>query len=162
MVHDIVLKHHERLDGSGYPNGLKEREIPDIAQMAAIVDIYDAVTSNRCYKNPMDSFKALRYLSLHYQDKLNQKLIQQFIKNIGIYPFGSLVKLNSGIVGIVIGQSKKLLFPTLKMIFDSKHNCYIPPTVINTLELAATNDHSLPLKFVSQKRFNFHLKQLLV
>ena len=95
----IIQEHHERIDGSGYPRGLSGDQISEFSQIAAIVDAYDAMTSNRSHKNSITPAQALKRLK--QTENLDQGLVKQFIQCIGVHPVGSLVRLRSGKLGIV-------------------------------------------------------------
>ena len=95
----IIEEHHERIDGSGYPRGLVGDEISEYARIAAIVDAYDAMTSNRSHKESITPTQALKRLTA--AENLDQDLVKQFIESIGVHPVGSLVRLKSGKLGIV-------------------------------------------------------------
>lgn len=95
----IIEEHHERIDGSGYPRGLVGDEISEYARIAAIVDAYDAMTSNRSHKESITPTQALKRLTA--AENLDQDLVKQFIQCIGVHPVGSLVRLKSGKLGIV-------------------------------------------------------------
>ncbi|AWL11285.1 uncharacterized protein HMF8227_00789 [Saliniradius amylolyticus] len=105
-VLDVVQNHHERLDGSGYPNGKQGDEISVYARMAAIVDSYDALTADRPYRKSLNATQALKRLLSTSQGQLDQSLVQQFIRCIGVHPVGSLVKLKSEKLAIVIKANK--------------------------------------------------------
>lgn len=108
---DVAYNHHERLDGSGYPRALNAGQIPYFAKVIAIVDTYDAITSNRVYDGCRSSMAALEILYRHRGTQFDPDLVQQFIQLIGIYPPGSLVELNTGELAIVTesnpGQRRK-------------------------------------------------------
>ena len=95
----IIQEYHERIDGSGYPRGLSGDQISEFSQIAAIVDAYDAMTSNRSHKNSITPAQALKRLK--QTENLDQGLVKQFIQCIGVHPVGSLVRLRSGKLGIV-------------------------------------------------------------
>ena len=95
----IIEEHHERIDGSGYPRGLVGDEISEYARIVAIVDAYDAMTSNRSHKESITPTQALKRLTA--TENLDQELVKQFIQCIGVHPVGSLVRLKSGKLGIV-------------------------------------------------------------
>jgi putative nucleotidyltransferase with HDIG domain len=97
-----TLEHHERVDGTGYPNRRSKADLSQFGLIAAIVDIYDAVTSDRCYhkgKTPHDTLQMLYELGI--QGHVDGTLVQQFIQVVGVYPVGSCVSLNTGERGIV-------------------------------------------------------------
>ncbi len=123
-----AYQHHERLDGSGYPNGLRGDEITQYGQAIAIVDVYDALTTKRCYKRKIPPTQALRMLYERSGVQFNKNLVQQFIRCIGIYPVGSMVRLESGLLGIVISHNEgSLLKPVVRVIYDTKKESNIVP-----------------------------------
>lgn len=125
---DVAAQHHERFDGSGYPHGLKHDGISLYGQMAAIVDVYDAITADRCYHNGMETTVALRKLVEWSKFHFSEKLTHAFVRSVGIYPVGTLVKLESELLGIVYEQHEKnLLMPKIRVMYDSKRNYPIPP-----------------------------------
>ncbi len=129
---DVCLYHHEKVDGSGYPKGLKGDEISLFAKMGAICDVYDAITSNRPYKDGWDPAESIRKMTEWSKGHFDERIFQAFVKSIGIYPTGSLVKLTSGRLGVVIEQSQKsLLAPQVKVFFSTKSKSYIPPEIID-------------------------------
>jgi HD-GYP domain-containing protein (c-di-GMP phosphodiesterase class II) len=131
---DVAGQHHERYDGTGYPNKLKGDEISLYGQMGAIVDVYDALTSERVYKKGMPPTEALSKLLEWSKHHFEPELVRKFIKAVGIYPTGSLVRLESGRLGIVMEQTPdKMLQPKLLVIFNAKSNLHIKP---ETLDLA--------------------------
>lgn len=124
----ITVQHHERYDGSGYPNRMRQDEISRLGQMAAIVDVYDALTSDRVYHKGMEPTAALKKLFEWSKFHFNAELVERFICLIGIYPVGTLVSLESGMLGIVVHPgSESLLRPIVRIIFDVKRGCYIVP-----------------------------------
>ena len=123
-----VSEHHERLDGYGYPNGSRGEEISKAGRMLAIADVYDALTADRCYKAGMSSQKALQILLNDAPSKLDKELVQLFIKCMGIYPVGSLVKLNNERIAMVVTQNEdKPLSPVVKIFYSLRGNHYIEP-----------------------------------
>jgi putative nucleotidyltransferase with HDIG domain len=129
---DVCLHHHEKTDGSGYPKGLKDEEISLFAKMGAVCDVYDAITSNRPYKHGWDPAESLRKMAEWANGHFDQKVFQAFVKSLGIYPIGSLVRLASGRLGVVVEQSNKsLTMPLVKVFFSTKSNLRIPPEVID-------------------------------
>ncbi len=129
---DVVLHHHEKMDGSGYPDHLKGEEISLYARMGAICDVYDAVTSNRPYKAGWDPAESIRRMAEWCNGHFDGHLFQAFVKCIGIYPIGSLVRLESGRLGVVMEQSgNSLLTPLVKAFFSIKSQTHIPPEVLD-------------------------------
>ncbi|HHJ16208.1 MAG TPA: HD-GYP domain-containing protein [Gammaproteobacteria bacterium] len=117
---DISVLHHERIDGTGYPLGLSGDRISLIGKMSAIVDVYDALTSVRVYKNAWEPTLALKKLMEWSPDHFDTELVQHFIRCLGIYPVGSLVEMESGLLGIVMEPGIDLLRPKLRMIYNGK------------------------------------------
>jgi putative nucleotidyltransferase with HDIG domain len=131
-VLDACLHHHEKIDGSGYPDKLKGDAISIIARMTAICDVYDAITSDRAYKRGWDPAESLRRMAEWTKDHFDPRLFQAFVKSIGIYPVGSLVRLSSGRIGVVTEQSPTALTtPLVKVFFSTNSDLRIPPEVIN-------------------------------
>jgi len=129
-VLDVCLHHHEKVDGSGYPKGLKGDEISLFAKMGAVCDVYDAITSNRPYKAGWDPAESLRKMA-EWKGHFDLKVFQAFVKSLGIYPIGSLVRLSSGRLGVVVAQTgKSLTMPAVKVFFSTKSNLRIEPEVI--------------------------------
>ena len=123
---DVVAMHHERIDGSGYPNGLKGDEISEVGQMSTIIDVYDALTSVRIYKDAWEPSFTLKKLLEWSGSHFDKRLVSNYIRCLGIYPVGSLVQLKSGLVGIVREQNEKdLLRPDLRLIYNSRFEKYI-------------------------------------
>jgi HD-GYP domain-containing protein (c-di-GMP phosphodiesterase class II) len=132
LILDVCLHHHEKTDGSGYPKGLKGDQISLFAKMGAVCDVYDAITSNRPYKAGWDPAESLRKMAEWANGHFDGKVFQAFVKSLGIYPIGSLVKLTSGRLGVVVEQTgKSLTTPSVKVFFSTKSNLRIPPEVID-------------------------------
>jgi len=137
---DIVLTHHERFDGSGYPKSLKGTEIPVFGRMACIVDTYDAITNNRPYANAISPHEAIKTLYEWRGTVFQEELIEAFIQCIGVYPIGTLVELNTGQVGIVVAQNRvRHLRPTIMLILDPDKIAYKSPKTINLMTVTTDN-----------------------
>lgn len=134
-VLDACLHHHEKFDGTGYPDKLKGEDISVIARMTAICDVYDAITSDRPYKRGWDPAQSLRRMAEWTNDHFDPRLFQAFVKSIGIYPIGSLVRLSSGQIGVVTSHSPAALTqPTVKAFFSTKTSTRFNPVLINLAE----------------------------
>jgi len=119
----LATLHHERLDGSGYPRGLKGKDIGLIGTIAGIVDTFDALTTQRPYAAPISPSAALNVLYRARGSLFDSYLVEQFIRCIGVFPLGSAVELNGGEVGIVIAHNlEKRLQPRVMVIQDSAGN----------------------------------------
>jgi putative nucleotidyltransferase with HDIG domain len=134
---DVCLHHHEKVDGSGYPHQLKDNQISLFAKMGAVCDVYDAITSNRPYKagwEPGVSLQRMAQWTTHF----DQVVFKAFVKCVGIYPIGSLVKLQSGKLAVVIDQSAgSLLTPIVKVFFSTKSKTRIPHEIVDLSKAGA-------------------------
>jgi HD-GYP domain-containing protein (c-di-GMP phosphodiesterase class II) len=134
IVTEIVATHHERQDGSGYPQGLDKSRIGMFGSMAAIADCYDALTSERPYALPVTSYDALQMLYSWKGQYLHEQLVEQFIQCLGIYPVGSLVELNTGEVGVIIAQNRiRRMKPRIMLILDTRKQPYKFPNMLDLL-----------------------------
>lgn len=139
-ISDVVLKvvgeHHERIDGSGYPNRLVGKQISLYGQMAAIVDVYDAITSEKVYNHGMPATQALKKLLEWSKHHFDPQLVQAFIRAVGIYPTGSLVRLESNRMGVVIEQNDgKLLEPVVRVFYHAGQQHYVPPEIVDLAKM---------------------------
>jgi len=141
-VAGIVLQHHERQDGSGYPKGLKGAEITLYGGIAGIVDTYSALISRRPYAEQESPSNALGKLYRLRGTLFNEALVEQFIQCIGIYPVGSVVELNTGEVGVVIAQNTvRRLQPRVMVVLDRERHPLQPHKILDLLkEPRATAD----------------------
>ena len=140
ITFDVVLHHHEKTDGSGYPERLKDTEISLYAKMGAVCDVYDAITSNRPYKSGWDPAESLRKMAEWANGHFDPTVFQAFVKSLGIYPIGSLVRLKSGRLGVVVEQSAaSLLKPRIKVFFSTRSNAHIWPELLD-LSAPGCND----------------------
>jgi len=129
---ELVALHHERHDGSGYPNGLKSAEIGMIGSIAAIADTFDALTAQRPYAKAVSPSTALSMLYKWRGTFFDAALVEQFIRCIGIFPLGSIVELNSSEIGIVIAQNlEKRLQPRVMVIRDAAGNPLKPQKLLD-------------------------------
>ena len=130
---DVCLHHHEKLDGSGYPHGLCSEQVSLYARMGAICDVYDAITSNRPYKQGWCPADSLRRMAAWRGGHLDAQLFAAFVKCLGIYPLGTLVRLQSERLGVVVGQTpgKPLTQPNVRVFFSIRAGTCIAPSLID-------------------------------
>ena len=153
VVLDVCLHHHEKVDGSGYPKALRGEDITLFAKMGAVCDVYDAITSNRPYKAGWDPAESLRKMAEWSHGHFDAKVFQAFVKSLGIYPIGSLVRLSSGRLGVVVEQTgKSLTTPSVKVFFSTKSNMRIVPEVIDLSK--ATNEKIVSREDPAVWKFN--------
>jgi len=155
-VLDVCLHHHERIDGTGYPHKLAGDAISQVARMGAICDVYDAITSNRPYKKGWDPAESVARMA-SWQGHFDPALFKLFVKSLGIYPVGSLVRLQSGRLAVVVEQNPAALTaPVVKVFFSTKSNL---PISVQRLELAGTDDRIVGRESAAQWGFK-HLDSL--
>jgi len=119
-AYDIALHHHERYDGKGYPYGLKGTEIGLGARIVSICDVYDAITSVRCYKNGLDRVEGLRKLYEWSDHHFDKELTYKFIQSIGVYPVGTCVRLENELAAVVIESTDNILQPVVRIFYNDK------------------------------------------
>jgi putative nucleotidyltransferase with HDIG domain len=144
MTLDVCLHHHEKVDGSGYPDKLTGDQISIYAKMGAVCDVYDAITSNRPYKDGWCPAESLSKMAEWSKGHFDEKVFQAFVKSVGIFPVGTLVSLQSGRLGVVVEQqaAKSLLKPKVRIFFSTRSKTYITPELID-LASPATQDKIL-------------------
>jgi putative nucleotidyltransferase with HDIG domain len=152
-----IGEHHERLDGYGYPEGLRGNEISQFGRMIAIVDTYDAITADRCYKVGMSSKKALQILLGDAPGKYDEWLVTQFVQCIGVFPAGSLVKLDNEKIAMVIKQNNgQAAKPVVKVFYSIRSNHYLEPMEI---DLSAASNKVKIVDAVLASDFNLDIKK---
>lgn len=128
---DIALHHHEKIDGSGYPKGLKGDRISLLSRMGAICDVYDAVTSNRPYKQGWDPAESIKRMA-SWKGHFDETIFKAFVRSIGIYPVGALVRTRTDKLGVVIEQNdQSMLKPKIRVFFSARSNAPIPQQVLD-------------------------------
>ncbi len=156
---DVCLHHHEKMDGSGYPHGLKGEQISLYARMGAICDVYDAITSDRAYKQGWPAAESIKKMASWCDTHFDAQLYRAFVKSVGIYPVGTLVRLTSGRLGVVIEQSEtSLLTPRVRVFFSTKSNTHLTPVVIDLglpgeREQIAKSEDPAQWNFIDLKRY---------
>lgn len=135
--YDIALHHHERFDGKGYPKGLSGNDISFGAQLTSICDVFDAITSERCYKSGVDMVTGLQMIYEGRDMLFNKELANHFIQCLGVYPVGSYVVLGDGRSGVVTSQTEDMLLPVVNLLFDEKKN---QPLLPHKIDLSKTDN----------------------
>lgn len=129
---DVCLHHHERVDGRGYPEKISGDDLSLFARMGAVCDVYDAISSDRCYKKAWGPAESISKMTAWREGHFDETIFHAFVKTIGIYPSGTLLKLKSGRLGVVLEQSKKsLVTPIIKVFFSVRSNMHIPIEIID-------------------------------
>ena len=129
---DGVRHHHEKIDGTGYPDRLKGDQISPLAKMCALCDVYDALISDLPYKPGWHPAIALRRMGEITKGHLDPVLFRAFVKTLGIYPVGSLVRLSSQRLAVVVNHDpKRLLQPTVKVFFCLRSKLQLAPVLLD-------------------------------
>jgi len=148
-VHDMIRCHHERFDGSGYPEGLAGTKIPLFGRMAAVIDSFDAMTSQRAYRSPTSRHQALQEIYRGHGALYQRDIVEQLLQCMSVYPTGSLVELSTGEVGIVVAQNQaRRLRPRVMLLLDRDKKPY---TDYPHVDLLSYNDSqpSMPMEIVA-------------
>ncbi|MFL9879990.1 HD-GYP domain-containing protein [Herbaspirillum rhizosphaerae] len=149
---DVCLHHHEKIDGSGYPEGLSGNKISLLSRMGAVCDVYDAVTSQRPYKNGWDPAESLARMA-SWKGHFDPTVLSAFVKSLGIYPTGALVKLRSGRLAVVLEQNKaSLTKPVVKVFFSEESH---EPIAVERLDLSAPDVDDAIIDREARERWNF-------
>ncbi|MEH6649690.1 MAG: HD-GYP domain-containing protein [Motiliproteus sp.] len=127
----IAAEHHERYDGSGYPEGLKGDQMNYYSQIASIIDVYDAISSDRCYQKGLPPTESLRRLYEWSEAQFDRELVQQFIRFVGVYPPGSIVELESRYLALVLSKTDSPLEPLVRVVFDTSKEQLVQPRDID-------------------------------
>ncbi|MDX5334838.1 MAG: HD-GYP domain-containing protein [Marinobacter sp.] len=154
-----AAQHHEKLDGSGYPEGLKGEEITEYGRMVAITDAYDAITSDRVYHKGMTPSQGLKKLLEWSGDHLDPELVKQFIRCIGLYPVGSLVLLESGRLGVVVetnDQDQRL--PVVRVMY---HTRFRLPITVETIDLSRAGNQDRIIRAVDPEDYKLDVRKFL-
>lgn len=158
LMLDMIVNHHERLDGSGYPRGVTGAELSEAARIMAIVDVYDAMTADRPYKEGDEPINVLRYLLANKQ-MFDSELVQHFIKCIGVHPVGTIVKLTNERLALVLEMNKlNPIKPKVKLFYNAKHNHHVTP---KDIDLSDELEHYKIVASVKPIDYQINLARLL-
>lgn len=138
---NVVLTHHERFDGSGYPSALKNKQVPVYGRIAAIIDCYTAMTRSSPYRAAIAPHKALQTIYNWRNKYFQDELVEQFLQCLGVYPTGSLVEMSSGEVGMIMSQNRVQRFkPKIMMLLDENKKPYDVSKIVDlTIEVTDTS-----------------------
>ncbi len=154
---DVCRHHHERVDGKGYPDKLSGEALTFFARMGAICDVYDAITSNRCYKKGWEPAESIRKMAEWKDGHFDEAIFHAFVKTVGIYPTGTLLKLKSGRLGVVTDQSQNSLTkPLVKVFFSTRSNA---PILQDTIDLSKSPDSIANLE--NPLKWGFDLNKII-
>jgi len=155
----VPLEHHERISGKGYPRGLKGYGISEFGMIAMIADVYDAMTTERVYSRKMSPHTALSKIFAMGKDNFNMSFVERFIAQIGVYPVGTTVILDSGEVGVVTRIHRDhLLLPVVLILSDRNGRRVDPPDEVDLLY----DTRKRRIQSVTQpERFGISIEELL-
>ncbi|MFM5093572.1 HD-GYP domain-containing protein [Aeromonas rivipollensis] len=152
---EVAANHHERLDGTGYPQRLKGDQLSLYTRMSGIVDVYDAVTADRVYKQGMQPTQAFRILLKGIDQHFDAELVTKFIKCMGVYPVGTLVQLSNQRLAVVMQRNEQQpLKPVVKVIYHATQRHYLE---VQWLDLARNGGQESIESTVDPKEFGINL-----
>ncbi len=161
---EVVLHHHERVNGKGYPEQLRSDQISLITKMSSIVDVYDAITSDRCYHDGISPYKALQNIYSWAKDDFDQGLVEEFMSCMGIYPVGTVVELNDGQIGIVLSATEKTRLRPIVLLVQDKDKQYYKQRRIFNLSTQTWDDKTKRLEIksvIEPKDTELNIKRIL-
>ena len=148
----ITRHHHERMDGTGYPNRLPGDALPVLTRMGAICDVYDAITSNRPYKAGWDPGESLRRMA-SWKGHFDPDLLKAFVRSLGIYPVGTLVRLSSDRLAVVVEQNPgTLLAPRVRVFYSAKSRTHV---LLTDIDLSTTEGRERIVGIESPEKWGF-------
>ncbi len=137
-VIDMIQCHHERADGSGYPNQLRGNNIPIFGRIAGIVDCYDAMTTKNIYSSAKAAYKSAGELHQMRGKQFQPEVVEQFFRTVGMFPTGSVVELSDGTIGVVLEQYRlNSLRPKVMLLLDNEHKPFNPRRILDMQKLPA-------------------------
>lgn len=158
-----VKYHHEKYDGTGYPHGLSGNEIPQFSRIISICDSYDALTSDRPFREALTPNAAIKRLYSMASSSFHPRYLESFIKCVGIYPVGCFVKLSDGRYGVVVTNTPKApLLPQVKIVFNSRFRAIHPEFVDLSKRCDGTQGNNLEIvECIHPKTFKLELDRFL-
>jgi len=148
----IARHHHEKVNGAGYPQRLSGTDLPLLTRMSAICDVYDAITSNRPYKAGWDPAESLRRMA-GWQGHFDETLLKAFVRSVGIYPIGALVRLSSDRLAVVVEQNPAtLLAPRVRVFYSAKSRTHL---LMTDVDLATAGDRERIVSVESPATWGF-------
>ncbi|MEW6981139.1 HD-GYP domain-containing protein [Colwelliaceae bacterium 6471] len=155
---EVAALHHEKLDGQGYPFQVPAENISTYGRMITICDIFDALTANRVYKDGYSHVKAFSILrNLAQKDHLDTRLVDLFIKCMGVYPVGTLVELHSNKLAIVESRNHEdPIRPKVRSFYNAQHHHYI---MTQDIDLTKGDDHII--KGVRADDFDLDMNKII-
>ncbi len=155
---EVCLHHHEKIDGSGYPHKLQGEQISLLARMGAVCDVYDAITSTRPYKAAWDPAGSIQRMA-GWKGHFDPLIFKAFVSSVGIYPVGSLVRLESGRLAVVSDLNpQNLAAPVVRVFYSTRSKMPIP---VQTLDLSASGGKDRVLGRESPQDWGFpHLEDI--
>lgn len=159
---DTAYNHHERLDGKGYPRGLKANHIPLYTRIVTIADMYDAITSDRVYQNGKTHLEAIKILTQASEDQLDSGLVVKFIESLGIYPPGNIVEMSNGEIAVVIEVNPvKKLKPKITMLLNESKERVNPRLVdLAKIDLDASGNSYQIKRMIRAEEYDIDIKLL--
>jgi HD-GYP domain-containing protein (c-di-GMP phosphodiesterase class II) len=141
MAMQFIEQHHERYDGSGYPYGLEGDSISTAGTIGAIIDVYDAITSDRGYAKGLSAEDALKKIYEWSNQDFKKELVEEFIRCMGIFPIGSLVELSTGSIGVVVTINRyRRLKPRIALVLNPDKQPYKRKMIVTLLDFGSGKD----------------------
>lgn len=155
-----AAQHHEKLNGTGYPEGLQGDEISEYGRMVAITDVYDAITADRVYHKGMTPTQGLKKLLEWSGDHLDPVLVKQFIRCVGLYPVGALVLLESGRLGVVVeANDSDQRLPVVRVMY---HTRFRMPITVETIDLSRPGNQDRIVRAVDPEDYRIDIHKFLI
>lgn len=160
VISNIILQHHERKDGSGFPYGLKGGEISQEAMIVSVAELFERLTSPLSGDRRLSPFEAMRYILSNTKGAFDPKVVETLMRIMVIYPLGSLVRLNTGEIGRVVASTSNPFRPKVNIIFDKYGK---PIEKVIRLNLAEESAHRYFIaEVLDEREYDLSLEQELM